>query len=302
MKRADQRQAEILDSCLTRLMSGSASLDELLHLYPGDEAWLKPMLLSAESTRHAVALPAMPAEKKLAGERRIRAHIQSRAAGRAPSRGRRLRPAFALAGVALVVAMLGSISGIAYAAEASLPGDGLYPVKQAIEQAQLALSQTPEAEAQLLARLSEERLREAQQLSAKGRPEDLPVALEGYGRAVGRLMELADQLPERDKGESLQAIAGELGRQAEVLNRIRDKAPEAAQPGLQQALQQSSRNRERVEKMLESRSREAGPPAEPGKKPAPDASQTPSAGPGKGKGSGQDQGQGRGRPTEVPSG
>jgi hypothetical protein len=300
MDRSDHRQAEILDTCLTRLMSGSASSDELLHAYPGDEAWLKPLLLAAETTRHAMALPAMPAEKKLAGERRIRAHIRSQAVGRAPSRGRRLRPAFAMVSIALVLALLGSVSGIAYAAEASLPGDVLYPVKQVIEQTQLSLSQTAEDEAKLLVRFSEERLREAEQLSAKGRPEGLPVALEGYGRAVGRLMELADQLPEQNSGEALQTLAGELRRQAEVLSRIRDRAPEAAQPGLQQAVQQSTRTRERVEQMLETRSHEGGPPAERGKQATPAASQTPSPAQEKDKDSGK--GQGRGRPTEIPSG
>jgi len=281
-------------------MSGSASCDELLHAYPGDEAWLKPLLLAADTTRHAMALSAMPAEKNLAGERRIRAHIRSRVPRKAPSWGGRLRPAFAMVSIALVLALLGSVSGIAYAAEASLPGDDLYPVKQVIEQIELGLSQSAEAEAKLWVRLSEERLREAEQLSAKGRPEDLPVALEGYGRAVGRLMELADQLPEQDNGESLQTLAGELRRQAEVLSRIRDKAPEAAQPGLQQAVQQSTRNRERVEQMLEPRLHEGGPPADRGKQATPPASQTPRPAQEKDKDSGK--GQGRGRPTEIPSG
>jgi len=299
MDRSDHRQAEILDACLTRLMSGSASVDDLLRAYPGDAAWLKPLLHSARQAQQAVSLPAMPPEAKLAGERRLQRQIRSRTPVAEVSRGKRLRLAFALASIALGIALLGSASGIAYAAESSLPGDNLYSIKQVIEQAQLTLSQTAEGEAELLVRFSEERLREAEQLSANGRPQDLPAALEGYRQAVERLVGLADQLPAEEGGESLQAIAGQLGRQAEVLSRIRAEAPQAAQPGLLQALQQSTRNRATFEKMLEVRGRETGPPSNPGRKATPAIPETPGAGQGQEKNPGQDQG--RGRPPELPS-
>lgn len=300
MAKADHRQAEILEACLTRLIQGTASVDDLLRAYPSDADWLKPVLLSAWKARQAVELPAMPARARAEGERRLRAHIRSAAPRSAPSPVRRLRPAFALASVALVVLLLGSVSGIAYAAESSLPGDSLYPVKQVIEQVQLDLSLTPEDEAELLVRLSGERLREAEQLSARGRTRDLPAALDGYNRAMQRLLGLAGQLPGQDGGESLQAIADQLGHQAEVLTRIQASAPQAAQPGLERAMQQSSRNRETVEEMLNVRSRETGPPAGHNQKPTPVASETP--GPGQGKDKDPGKGQGRGRATETPSG
>ena len=298
MARSDQRNAEALDASLTMLISGRASVDDLLRANPADAAWLEPLLISAVQARVAAESRDMPADARRAGERRLRAQIRSQAPAAAPLRQKRPRLAFRLASVAVVVALLASVSGVAYAAEASLPGDGLYPVKQVIEQIQLGLSQSSEAEAKLWVRLSEERLREAEQLSARGRPEDLPVALAGYGRAVGRLMELADRSPEQDSGQSLQTLAGELRRQAEVLSRIRDRAPEAAQPGLQQAVQQSTRNRERVEQMLETRSHEGGPPADRGKQATPSASRTPRPAQEKDKDSGK--GQGRGRPTGIP--
>ncbi len=300
MDKSDHRQAEILETCLSRLMAGGVPVDELARVYPGDADWLKPLLLSAWKARQAVELPAMPARARAEGERRLRAHIRSAAPRSAPSPVRRLRPAFALATVALVAVLLGSVSGIAYAAESSLPGDGLYPVKQVIEQVQLGLSLTPQDEAELLVRLSEERLREAEQLSAGGRTRDLPAALEGYNRAMQRLLGLAGQMPAQDGGESLQAIADQLGHQAEVLTRIQASAPQAAQPGLERAMQQSSRNRATVEEMLKVHSRETGLPADHGKKPTPAASETP--GPGQGKDKDPGKGQGRGRPSEIPSG
>jgi hypothetical protein len=298
MARSDRRDAQVLDASLTMLISGRASVADLLEANPTDAAWLEPLLISAVQARVAAEPRGMPAGARLVGERRLRAQIRSQSPKAAPIRQKRLRLAFRLASVAVAVALLASVRGVANAAEASLPGDGLYPVKQAIEQVQLGLSQSAEAEAELLVRLSEERLREAEQLAASGRTEDLPVALQGYGRAVGRLMELADRAPEQDSGEALQTLAGGLRRQAEVLSRIRDRAPEAAQPGLQQAVQQSTRNRERVEQMLETRLHEGGPPAERGKPATPPASQTPRPTQEKDKDSGK--GQGRGRPTENP--
>lgn len=293
MDRSDHRQAEILDACLTELISGSASVDDLLRAHSADADWLQPLLVSAQQARQAVELPAMPPEARLVVERRLRAHIRSRVHRAAPRRARRLRPAFVLASLALVVALLGSASGIAYAAEASLPGDGLYVVKTALEQARLALSQTPEGEAALLAAITEKRLQEAEQLSARGRHRDLPAALQGYGRAVDRLLALADQLPAQDGSASLQAIERELARQAQVLSRLQAKAPPAAQAGLMRALQESARNRGAVKKMLEERQPEPGPPPDRGQKVTPASPVTP----GKDKEPGK--GQGRGRPTEA---
>lgn len=67
----------------------------------------------------------------------------------------------------LIALMIGG--GTSYAAESSLPGDLLYGVKTEInENVQSAFAFSAKAEAELQARLAEERLREAEELAARG--------------------------------------------------------------------------------------------------------------------------------------
>jgi hypothetical protein len=297
MDRDDQRRADILDGCLSRLQAGGESVEDWLQTPPEDADWLPPLLLVVGQTRAAAGLQPMPDQRRAAGERRLRQQVRSRSA---PAAGRRrvLRPAFALISVLLVLALLGSASGIAYAAEASLPGDSLYPVKHAIEQVQLTLSRTQDGDARLLVSMTEERLQEAEQLFARGRHGDLVDALEGYGQAVDDLLALAEQLPAEDGEGSLTSIQRHFGQQAEVLARLQASAP--AQAGLMQAAERSSQGKHKVEKLLERRGQRHGPPADVVSSATPDPEPTSQRGGGKSEGKDEGKGEGRGRPTKVP--
>ena len=78
---------------------------------------------------------------------------------------RNLRPVVALG---LIAVLLGGTTS--YAAEGSLPGDLLYPVKVNInESVQVWLATSDEAKARLGANLAEKRLEEAEALAAEGR-------------------------------------------------------------------------------------------------------------------------------------
>lgn len=71
--------------------------------------------------------------------------------------------------VALLLLVVMSVGGTSYAAQGSLPGDFLYPVKISVnEQVQAALAVSPVAKAQVHASLAERRLEEAQQLAVRG--------------------------------------------------------------------------------------------------------------------------------------
>ncbi|MEY4744152.1 MAG: hypothetical protein RL272_97 [Candidatus Parcubacteria bacterium] len=82
--------------------------------------------------------------------------------------------AFGLAGrvatvFSLVLGLMLSSAGVSYAAEGSLPGDALYPVKVAVnEELRAALAPTPEAKAAWEAERAERRLAEAEKLAKKG--------------------------------------------------------------------------------------------------------------------------------------
>jgi hypothetical protein len=115
-------------------------------------------------------------------------------AGRA--RTRRLLPLIslgsrrmAIAGllVALVLALIAGTGGVIYAAESSVPGDPLYGIDRTVESVRLGLTTRPEATTRLLISLAEERLQEAQQLSARGDTQNLDVAINDLGAVVSSL-------------------------------------------------------------------------------------------------------------------
>ncbi len=143
-----------------------------------------------------------------------------------------LRPAYALAGVALAVS-LGLGTTAAYAAEASLPGDLLYPVKRGLESARLALSTTEAADDALVVSFADRRLAEIEALTAQGRWSDVQSALAGYPEAVAGLAAVDPA-----------AVEAQLQHHIEVLERVQSQAPESAIPGLERALERAGRGRQ----------------------------------------------------------
>jgi hypothetical protein len=101
---------------------------------------------------------------------------------------RRLR-SFAAAGLAVVMvaSLVLSTGAVAYAADESVPGDRLYGVDRAMESAQLSLTSKPLATVKLLLSFAEERLLEAEELSAIGDILNLEVALDGYASTIAQV-------------------------------------------------------------------------------------------------------------------
>ena len=117
----------------------------------------------------------------------------------APTLSRR----WAVAGVvtALVLALLLSSGGVIYAADASVPGDPLYGLDQAVESARLGLTRRPESVMELLLALADERLLEAEQLAAMQDQGNLGVVLENYGATVSSLARTLGTVEGADKAE-----------------------------------------------------------------------------------------------------
>ena len=114
------------------------------------------------------------------------------------------RGAYALAVLVLVA---GTGGGIAYAAEGSLPGDTLYPVKIHVTEAvQSALAFSPTAKAEVHASLAQRRLEEAQQLAAQGKlnattTQEIAANLDEHATQV---QAIAQALATQDPGEAAQ--------------------------------------------------------------------------------------------------
>ncbi len=132
---------ELLEECL-RLMQAGTTLEEALRAHPQQAAELRPLLEAALEARSLQAGPA-PA----AAQNRSRAQFLSAAAARRPARQARrvfglpFRSLGSLVPTLIVLLVLVSslfVTGLVSAE--SLPGDGLYPVKIAVEQTCLRLT------------------------------------------------------------------------------------------------------------------------------------------------------------------
>jgi hypothetical protein len=130
---------DAFDDCL-RAMEAGATLDAALARYPRLAAELRPMLLAAR-----IAQPAEPTRVPRQSEEASRARFMARARELRQTRRRSLAgwlaqislaPRLAFAVLALG---LGGF-GVATASASSLPGDALYGLKRAAEQAQLSFT------------------------------------------------------------------------------------------------------------------------------------------------------------------
>lgn len=97
------------------------------------------------------------------------------------------RPAMRWIAMLLVVTTMLGAAGAAYASGEALPGDGLYPVKRALEAARLALAFNSAEALDLRLQFANRRAAEAQALAALGRMEEATAAGESYERAMAEL-------------------------------------------------------------------------------------------------------------------
>lgn len=229
-KRA-QLVAEKLDRALARIHAGE-SLSAVLAGDPDFQAELEPLLRTALAVERTPA-PAVKSQARENGERQLIRTAHSRRLAKHPiwaplavfvraftaPRGM-VRQAF-IAAVALMFFVSSTVIGVTRAAAFSLPDDTLYPVKLVTEQVQIALTNSPEARAQLHVAFAQERLREVQAATAAGR--DPQRALAQLPRHTESAQALVDQVaPEvRDRVEAqLQTVKAQ---ERQVFAQIQDK-------------------------------------------------------------------------------
>jgi hypothetical protein len=93
--------------------------------------------------------------------------------------------------ILLALTLFGSsVTGTAFAADASAPGETLYSVDQAMEQVQTALATSPQAQARLFLSLASERAGEVGKLAEKGDLENVGTAMQLYSTQVALLADL----------------------------------------------------------------------------------------------------------------
>ena len=187
----------VLDEAISRLEAGEA-LEDCLASYPEHAGLLEPLLRMAAFSERALAdVEPLSETASAAGRQRLLAaaaqqRLLAAAAAQqvptAPQRKlvprpkKRLRPfslpARGLAAAALTLLLLVILGGgLAVVSADSLPGDLLYPVKLATEQARLFLTVDVQAKEELLTEFGEERRAEAAAVLETGRK--VRIAFEG---------------------------------------------------------------------------------------------------------------------------
>ena len=157
--------------------------------------------------------------------------------------------------VALGLAITVALAGTGAAAAASLPGEPAFALKQALEEVQLALAPDEPARASVAVEIAERRLAELQR--TQGRPEFAGPAAAAYENAVARLTKHVDRLrdapaaPARD--DALERARDAGSRAVERLHELEETLPEPALKGIERA----------IEAHEEQQHKDAGPNAPP---------------------------------------
>ena len=240
---------DILAQCIEDVKAGRSSVADCLSKYPSISKQLEPLLRIALEIRE-------PPEVKPSAAFKVRARVQlmeqihaKRAVTKWPwfrytgqvkpiPYKRRFNMVAIIIAVVLAVSALGG--GTAYASQGSLPGDVLYPVKLGTEQVRLILADDA-TDAELWLEFANSRVGEMSALAERGRPENIDIAVNGYGEA----MAMATQKMEEASGKGLgitdvsEVVALATSKHLEVLEGLLVTVPDEAVPGIQTAIDAS---------------------------------------------------------------
>jgi hypothetical protein len=272
----------IFDVCLERMRFGDG-LEECLLDYPSEADELGPLLVAAQRAR-TLRPPALDPQARLAIQWRMHQAIADRQRAPRPTIASWFRPAIVRFALALLIAFVSMHSGVA-AAQTSLPGNLLYPVKRAGEGIRLVLAFTPAQRAALhldfaAARAAEIRaLADGQQAIDSSLVADLEreyrLAREEFGRAPSAdannlaIRYVSERQSDVAMLSDLLARGNALGRpQLERALRLSEQALAGIQPAKVPGSQPLPTNGDNTGNTSEGKPDSAGPKATPEAKPA----------------------------------
>ncbi|GAB4467500.1 MAG: hypothetical protein Kow00124_00480 [Anaerolineae bacterium] len=226
---------QILAECLAQIEAGQKTVAECLAAYPRYRAELETALEVALVMRRARTIQPGAAFRQSATARlmaRLPASprppaVPRGALKRASPPGRLFRAirfspaAAALSGIAAVLALAALLVA---GANAAAPGDALYGIDQAVEQARLDLTHETGAAVELQLLFASERLLEAEALALQGRSDDLQAALARYGELIGAA---AHEIAGVEDDALVELFSSTLSEQEQQLDAIFETAQEA---------------------------------------------------------------------------
>lgn len=244
---------DLLATCLDDLDSGNVTIDECLAAHPSSELQDILAMIAAISPPRDVRLDPV-------AKRRQRSNLiaEISRSGR-PSAKPRAQPAWnpprpngllprlfgaarvgMTTAVAFALAIVLATGGVVYAAQDSLPGDGLYPVKTASENVALVVATSDTARARVHLDLAARRLAEIQLAQREQRGTAAETAARDFARQLAQANQELSQpgASERVTTEDAESLAQQIDRLEAQL----EVARAAAAPSVQTALGEGSRN------------------------------------------------------------
>ena len=235
---------DILASCIEDIRLGRSTLEGCLDRYQSAREQLEPLLRIAIGIQDLP--PVKPTESfKSRAKVHLMEYIHTEKTAKRSWRsvfGYLSRPTLysntmrrLAIGAAILVVVIVSGAGTAYASHDSLPGDILYPVKIGTEQFRRLLETDDVAEVELELAFAGTRLAEIQKLANKA-PDKAPIAVVGYEKSIEMAIEKAGQITDMGvSGSMLQLVALTILEHISTLDRIEDSVSEATAKTVRQA-------------------------------------------------------------------
>jgi hypothetical protein len=236
------KKEEILANCIEEIRSGKSTIEECTTRYPHLGQELRSLLEIAVNLKPDDVTPSAEFNQRT----KMRLFEEMRPApAKAPQSWRiwqELAPSKVLASVLLGVLILAMVGGsTVYAAQSSLPGDILYPVKTGVENLQLAVTTSAAVKANLHIKLAERRIDEVTQqvkLNRDVTAQSLDDVKQQYDDALKELSNAGNTKASNNTLSHLSVIT--LNQQVE-LEHVITNASQNSQPVLQQIIDETRR-------------------------------------------------------------
>ena len=232
---------DILFQCIEDIKAGRSSIEDCLNRYPSAREQLEPLLRIALQIQELPDVTSSPSFKiktrvwlkdQIHGEHAVKKWPWSRHSSQVSPMPYIKRFSMSVAGVilAIIVAVSALGAGTAYASQSSLPGDALYPLKLATEQAGMMLLRDDTARAERALSFVERRIGEIEVLAEEGRSQDLGLAVQKYGYALSMALSMMERASDMGSaaGNITARVAEATSRHFYVLDEIWDMVPDEA--------------------------------------------------------------------------
>ncbi len=250
MDREVEHYDVILQSCLEQVLKGQETLDSVVSRYP----------LQADTLRAEIQVALLLSSRQAAfdprpgyisaSKRRLVARIQRETARTEEARREKVwwrQAGLRLKGVTmqlvlaalLIVVFFFTVDRVAAASVSSIPGDTFYPVKTAIEQAQLAVTFDDARAMELRIEFAHRRIAEMDQLALEGRYDEILATSSAFEAQIQASLQLLAKVEKQNPArarELANSLQTTLDEQANTLNVILSIVPENSQAGVRQAI------------------------------------------------------------------